>query len=424
MAMINTQILEAGHKRWTRTGSVVSELIVLVLIIVAIVGAAAGEFLVTALCGLVLVLTIVSRIWARLALVDVDYQCLPSSDRLVEGDTIELTLSIENRKPLPVPWLSVAEALPEGLEHARDNRALRGFFKAPEIRDQASLGQYERVKFHHRLRAARRGHYAFGPTRIVSGDIFGFYEARLDSPRRPPSVVVYPRTVPLPDFDLPSRRPIGDSWSRSRLVDDPTRPSGLREYHSGDAARRIDWKATARRGEVFVRTYDSSIAQRVVILAECNTSEEIWRTRPAILEAVVTGAASVARRSVELGYAVGIVSNGNIASELAPPMVAPGAGPDQLAALMTTLAGAGMLKTQPLEDLLERYGPEAMPAGATVVFVAGLFRPATVGIVADLARRGHQVVTLYVGDEDPPEIPNLPVEDYRGVFAVPENADA
>ena len=91
---------------------------------------------------------------------------------------------------------------------------------------------------------------------------------------------------------------------------------------------------------------------------------------------------------------------------------------------MTTLAGAGMLKTQPLEDLLERYGAEAMPAGATVVFVAGLFRPATVDFVADLARRGHQVVTLYVGDEDPPEVPNLPIEDYRGVFAVPENADA
>jgi len=422
--MINTQILEAGHKRWTRTGSVVSELIVLVLIIVAIVGAVAGKFLVTALCGLVLVVTIVSRIWARLALVDVDYQCSPSSERLIAGDVIELTLTVENRKPLPVPWLSVSEALPDGLEHAGDDRTVQGFFKGSEIRNSASLAQYERVKFRHRLRAARRGHYAFGPTRIVSGDIFGFYEARLDSPRRPPSVVVYPRTVPLPDFHLPSRRPIGDSWSRSRLVDDPTRPSGLREYQSGDAARQIDWKATARRGEVFVRTYDSSIVQRVVILAECNTSREVWRTRPAILEAVVTGAASVAERSIELGYAVGIVSNGNVASELAPPMVAPGAGPDQLTALMTTLAGAGMMKTQPLEELIERYGAEAMPAGATVVFVAGLFRPSTVDFVADLARRGHQVVTLYVGDDDPPEIQHLPILDYRAVFAAPENADA
>ena len=102
MATISTQILEAGHKRWTRTGSVVSELIVVVLVIVAIVGAVVGKLLVTALCGLVLVVTIVSRIWARLALVDVDYHCLTSSDRLVEGDIIDLTQTVENRKPLPV----------------------------------------------------------------------------------------------------------------------------------------------------------------------------------------------------------------------------------------------------------------------------------------------------------------------------------
>ena len=52
MAMISTQILESGHKRWTRSGSVVSDLIVLIMIVVAVIGAAAGKILVTALCGL------------------------------------------------------------------------------------------------------------------------------------------------------------------------------------------------------------------------------------------------------------------------------------------------------------------------------------------------------------------------------------
>jgi uncharacterized protein (DUF58 family) len=348
----------------------------------------------------------------------------------MEGDSFELTLTLENRKPLPLPWLTVSETLPDGLAleqpagAAEQNQSNQGHFQATAIRETTSLGQYERVRFRHRVRALRRGHYGLGPTCIVSGDIFGFYEAQLDTPRRRPRIVVYPRTVQMPDFDLPPYRPIGDIWSRSRLIDDPTRPSGLREYRSGDAARRIDWKATARRDSVFVRTYDSAVSQRVVILLECDTSIERWRVFPEILEAAVTGAASVARRTIELGYAVGIVSNGNAPYGPAPPMVAPGAGPDQLGALMTALAGAKAHTWGPLERLVGQYGAAALPPGATVVYVAGIFRPSTAAFVSELGRRGHRVVTLCAAGEAPPAIPGLPITDYRAAFAPPESDDA
>ncbi len=410
--------------RWSRSGSVVSDLILLVLTLVAVVGAAAGEIYVAAICGLVLMLTFVARMWTQLALVEVDYACSPSADRLMEGDLFELTLTIENRKPLPLPWLTLSETLPEGLALIQKARHSGLFFQETAIQETTSLGQYERVRFHHRVRAVRRGYYSLGPTRISSGDIFGFYEARLDTPRRPARLVVYPRTLRMPDFNLPPYRPIGDISSRARLVDDPTRPSGLREYRTGDAARHIDWKATARRDAVFVRTYDSSHSQRVVILLECDTSIERWRVYPMVLEAAVTAAASAARRSIELGYAVGLVCNGNSPSGPAPPMVAPGAGPDQLAALMTALAGAGVHTTGRLEQMLERYGAEAMPAGATVVYVAGVFRPSTVEYVRELGRRGHRIMALCAAGDDAPEIPGLPMADYRAVFAAPESGDA
>ncbi|MDP6344781.1 MAG: DUF58 domain-containing protein [Alphaproteobacteria bacterium] len=424
MAFDDAVTFDSRHGRWTRSGSVVSDLIVVILIVVAIVGAAVGKLFVTALCGLVLVVAVVSRLWARLAFVDVDYRCFASNDRLLAGDVVDLTLVIENRKPLPVPWLGLTQTVPGGFEIEDREPDVHRHFGTNEIREATNLGQYERVTYHYRLRARRRGHFGFGPTRLVSGDIFGFYQARLELPRQPPGVVVYPRTVPLPDFDLPSRRPIGDVWSRSQLVDDPLRPSGLREYQTGDAARRIDWKATARRDAAFVRTYDPSVSQRVVILLECNSSFERWRIHPDVLEAAVTAAASVAARSIELGYAVGVVSNGNTSDGLAPAVVAPGAGPNQLTALMTTLAGAGSRSTRPLEDLVARHGPEALPFGATVVYVAGAFLPPTVEYVTELGRRGHRILALYVGETDPPEIPGLPIEDYRAVFLPSGPADA
>ncbi len=199
----------------------------------------------------------------------------------------------------------------------------------------------------------------------------------------------------------------------------------MREYRPGDPARRIDWKATARRDTVFVRTFDPSVSQRVVILVECNTSDiDRWNNRADFLEDAITGAASVAVRAIETGCAVGVVVNSNIAGGIAPPVVAPGAGPDQIAAVMTTLAGATSMTTRPLEEVVARHGAEAMPFGATIVLIAGVFRPSVTNFVVDLGRKGHRTLALYVGDDDPPEIPGLPVEDYRGVFAFPEEDDA
>ncbi len=423
MAVDDTRTFEPHLSRWTRSGSVISDLIVAVLFVVAIVGAAAGKLLIAALCGVVLVLVVVSRLWARLALAEVDYRCVPSNNRFMEGDLFDLAMTVENRKPLPLPWISITEFVPTGLKLAQSDAPRLSQFGMVEVKQETSLGQYERATFRHRLLAAKRGHYAFGPSRIVSGDIFGFYQASLESFRRPQGVVVYPRMVPLPNFYLPPSRPIGDSLSRVRRVDDPTRPSGLREYRPGDPARHIDWKATARRDAVFVRTFDPSVAQQVMILVECNTSElDRWSNRPEFLEAAVTGAASVAVRSIDLGCAVGVVVNCNIAGGVAPPFVAPGAGPNQLTAIMTSLAGATSMTTRPLEDVIEQNG--SVPFGATVVYVAGLFRPASIELLKRLKRRGHSIVTLYVGDDALPEISEIVVEDYRSVFERTDSADA
>lgn len=412
------------YQRWTRSGTVVSDQIVAVLVIVAMIGAATGQLFVTALCGLVLVVAMVSRLRARLALVEVNYHCAVPLNRLVVGESFHVSLTIENRKPLPLPWLQIAESLPDGLELERETESHMppeklsefGRAAAKSIRETTGFGPYERVTFHHRLRAAHRGIYSLGSTRITSGNILGFYQAQLDSPKRPAELIVYPSWRHLPAFDLPIYRPMADSQSPTRLVDDPTRPASLREYRHGDPAHRIDWKATARRGEVFVRTYDSSRAQQVVILLECDTSIQRWRIHPDVLKAAVSAAASVAVRCIDLGFSVGLISNGNMAGTLAPPVVPTDAGPNQLAALMTALAGANPFTSSGLEKLVARYGPEALPHGASVVYVAGAMGPPTMAYVADLGRRSHGVTALYVGDGDPPTFPGLTIQDYRAVF--------
>ena len=161
-----------------------------------------------------------------------------------------------------------------------------------------------------------------------------------------------------------------------------------------------------------------------MVLVECDTSSrDRWANRTGLLEATVVGAASVAVRANELGYAVGIALNGNIAGGIASPVVAPGAGPDQVAAFMTTLAGATSMTTKPLEEVLAQHGPSALPFGATLIYVAGEFRPGITDHIVDLGQRGYRALGIYVGPDDPPEVPGLEVQDYRGVFDVAETED-
>ena len=225
-------------------------------------------------------------------------------------------------------------------------------------------------------------------------------------------------------FSLPSARPIGDALSAVPLVDDPTRPQGVREYQPGDPMRRIDWKTTARRGAPFVRTYDPSMSQCAVVLLECDTADPTrWGDRPEAIETAVTAAASVAMRSLELGYHVGLIANGITPGDRSRAVIPPGRGPDQLPELMASLATVHALPPRTLEELAQEFGASAIPFGATLVYVAGLLHPDTVEFMRQKARRGHRVATVYIGSADPPDLPGMGLWDARTTFARPAAGD-
>src|SRR5713226_454539 len=58
----------------------------------------------------------VSFFTARTALVGVEVEIELVPARMVAGDTFTARIQIANRKPLPMPWLDVRLALPEGIE--------------------------------------------------------------------------------------------------------------------------------------------------------------------------------------------------------------------------------------------------------------------------------------------------------------------
>jgi uncharacterized protein (DUF58 family) len=83
-------------------------------------------------------------------------------------------------------------------------------------------------------------------------------------------VRIYPNVLALKEFDLLRQqgrlRDLGIRRSRSRGLG--TEFESLREYTQGDDYRKIDWKASARRGKLVVRQYEQERNQCVLVVVD------------------------------------------------------------------------------------------------------------------------------------------------------------
>jgi uncharacterized protein (DUF58 family) len=394
------------------------DLFVILLLVVMIVGAATGNGLVVGLSALAFVVTVTARAWAAMSLQDLEYRLGGELTHAIIGDEVEVIMSFENRKPLPVPWLRVSEFIPRGLEVVGREEDFIDYMNGTPVNETVSLGRYERLKRRHRLRALSRGHYRFGPSELISGDLFGLYVRKKRLERHEWGLIVYPKVIALPELDIRAARPIGDMRTLVPLWRDPTRPAGIREYRPGDPVKSIDWKASARRGDLFVRVFDPSVSLHAVILVEGGVTDRPWEGfRLDVLEAVASCAASVATLAVDSGFRTGLITNSTL-SLGGRNVVQPATGAGQLSIILESLAMMRPVTMAGLHDLAMNEGRDAIPAGATIIFIAGLLRDRPAAYIADLARRGHPVIALWVGREDPPAIPGLTVLDYRRRFGM------
>ncbi|MDD9906253.1 MAG: DUF58 domain-containing protein [Rhodospirillaceae bacterium] len=392
----------------------VSDVIMAVMAVVVLLGVLVDRPSLIALGATVAVLSLIGRVWVRWSLFDIETEYRTTYSRVFEGESFELSLTVENRKALPVPWIGITEFVPEGLTVHETGGETRPHLNGTNIVLATALGPHQSITVRHRLYAARRGRYRFTPTHLRSGDLFAFYTNDRTIDVLQPDFTVYPRIVPLPALRLPSAQPLGDATNRVWGVDDAMRPNGLREYRSGEPARHIDWKATARRGEPFVRLFDRTVTQSVVLIAECDIRRAaLSGARGPFLERTVVAAASVAADCAKRGYQIGLICNGVPRSERVRPYIPPGRGSSQLPVVLETLAVAGSATTQDMPGLIEKIGAKSIPFGATVVCVTANFDPPTEAMLRALQSRGNPTVTLFVGPGATPRAARLDIRDFR-----------
>jgi uncharacterized protein (DUF58 family) len=340
-----------------------------------------------------------ARVWANRSLDRVELERLLPERRAFPGESLRLTYRLHNRKAIPLPWLEVRDSLPESLSPDDLRLPPSGVARTNLYTRATRLAWYQRATWSLELPCRERGYYRLGPARLRSGDGFGLFTSQRDE-RDTVGVVVYPRTLSLPELGLPAARPLGERKGHQRIFEDPLRIAGVRDYQPGDPIRRIDWKATARRRQLQSRVYEPSTTQYLIVALNVDTLEHSWLGySPELLEASIVVGASVARWAYEARYGVGLLANGSLPESDQHINIAPGRAPDQLNRILEALGGIGPMTTSSLATLLERRSHQ-LPLGVTLAVVTALMPDPLAAVLRRLHGSGQQVSVLAMADDD------------------------
>lgn len=236
------------------------------------------------------------------------------------------------------------------------------------------------IRWHTEAVCFRRGLFTLGPTSLRSGDPFGIFSVALDFPTSMP-LLVLPPIVPLPSIRVAPGGRSGEARPRTNILDRTVSAASVREYVHGDSPRWIHWRTTARRGDLFVRLFDSTPAGDWWILLDMEERVQAGHGDDATDEHGVILAASLADRGIRLRRAVGLAAEGE---ELV--WMTPEEGEGQRWEILRSLALVNR-GSRPLVEMLSRVGA-SLGRNASLVIITPSTDMLWVEALVPLVRQG------------------------------------
>jgi uncharacterized protein (DUF58 family) len=296
-------------------------------------------------------------------------------ERVLEGDTVVLDVRVGAQAR--VAWLELLPTLPHGLEAADPPLPLTIALDGGGADRRIAVSVVARAwgAYHVGDVIAR----ARGPLGVVVRE--GVYAGEQD-------VRVLPSRERLRRLVGPSR---AQAAAGSRVA--PHRGEGiefadLRPFAPGDRVRRVNWRATARRGAPVVSDRHPERNADVVLFLD--TFAEARRLHEGTLVRAVRAADTLAAAHLKLRDRVGLVAFGGVSHWLLPS-----AGTAQLERIADALLRSEIVFSYVLRNV-KVLPPRSLPPHALVIAITPLLDERTATALADLRHRGHDLVVVEV----------------------------
>jgi uncharacterized protein (DUF58 family) len=326
---------------------------------------------------------------ARLPLHGVEVDRALDVARTREGEEVALEVTV--RATLPVERLHVAAELPPGLELSGEGpRAVR-------------LAAGEERVLTVPMTAPRFGGYRVGGVTVRAFDRFGLTvdEARLEPDLR---LAVFPETEHLQRLLRPLRTQPFAGNQVARVKGDGIEFADIRPFTAGDRVRSVNWRATARRNQLYVNEHHPERNADVVLFLD--SFAEARRGDAGTLDRAVRAAAALAAAYLERRDRIGLVGFGSVVRWLTPA-----SSNRQLLRIVETLIQTEILFSY-VWKRLDLLPARTIPPQSLVIALTPLLDQRPIDAIADLRRRGFDVAIVEIS---PVEYAGPPRDDIEAL---------
>lgn len=316
-----------------------------------------------------------SLLLARTPQVDVDVQL--ERERALEGEELDVRTVLTSEHG--AAEVEVLLELPRGIGVAdgEDPAAI-------------SLGDDDRREVELRLRCERWGGYAVGRVFLRARDRFGFAAWEWCVDKRGP-LKVYPREEFIRDLLRPLETQVFSGNHVARQRGEGIEFADLRLFVPGDRVRYVNWRASARRGELWVN--EQHAERNADVLLFVDTFTEASREGRSTLDLALRAAASLTARYLQQKDRVGFVTFGGMLNWLLPAT-----GTTQLYRLVDSLIDTQIVLNYAWRDI-DVLPRRTLPPKAMVVALTPLLDDRAVGALLDLRSRGFDLVVVEISPQ-------------------------
>jgi len=297
-----------------------------------------------------------------------------ADERLLEGDETTATLALAAGSA--AERVDVFLWLPPGIEAVEgDNPAA--------VRLRAD----ERRELELRLRANRVGGFVVGPAYVRLSDPLGFVHWEAVAPSRP-QLRVYPREQALRRVVEPRETQVYAGNEVARTKGEGIEFADMRPWTAGDPVRRVNWRASARRGELYVNELHPERNTDVILFVD--SFAEARRGGTGTLDLAVRATATLADAYLRRRDRVGLIGFGGILRWLVP-----GGGVVQLYKVVDALLDTQIVLSYYWKEI-DVIPRRTLPPKALVVALSPLLDERTVAALLDLRARRFDLAVLEI----------------------------
>jgi uncharacterized protein (DUF58 family) len=296
------------------------------------------------------------------------------AERLLEGDELEITVTLAAE--VGAGRVEVLLELP---------RRLIPIDGVNPVQIRLADGEHRELTY--RVSCARWGAFRVGRVYLRAHDWFGLYRYESALDRRVP-LKVYPSEKNVRSLLRPLETQVFSGNHVARQKGEGIEFADLRPFVPGDRIRHVNWRASARRGELWINEHHAERNADVVILLD--SFAEARRGNVSTLDPALRAAGTLAARYLRQKDRVGFVTFGGVLNWLLPTT-----GAVQLYRIVDAMLDTQIVLSYAWRDV-GTVPRRTLPPQALVLALTPLLDDRSEAALLDLRGRGFDLVVIEI----------------------------